>query len=568
MPIAIVDRTGDRQDGQHGERGLRSTRHTAHGRRPARAGVSGLIHCETFLGPLVQRPNILAPHSAHRGRGLLHGGARRHDRRDGAAGDGAEPRRIDAGAHGQHHRLPRGHDGAGCRLPAGRAAGFGARNLFATAIAVFTLASLLCGISPNFWTLIFARVLQGAAAAFMSPVGPPHRASARRRRPGSSMPSGSVVWPALIAPVIGPPLGRFSSRCTRRALDLPDQHSASGLSALARAAVHPQACAPGRCALRRPRIRAHCASLGRADPRTIARGAWRHRPGRRRHFSSRQASSFGYFAVRHARRHPAPVLDLAAIRFPTFALSTVTAGLAARIAISMTPFLLPLMFQIGFGMSPFEAGVMVLVYMAGNLSMKSVTTPILRRFGFRDVIRVNGILCAASLFACALVSPERADGARLCAAFRRGNDAIDELHVDEHAGVRRSAGQPACPGATTLAALSQQAAGAMVVRGGHTRPRTFASGAQQRPARADRLSQRPVRLRCADGDGDPLGQPAPGECGRGAVGSRLRREHAPARRTFTAAARLLAAGDAFSLGRSKLHRLAAERRIHRPSLHQ
>ena len=99
------------------------------------------------------------------------------------------------------------------------------------------------------------------------------------------------------------------------------------------------------------------------------------------------------------------MLDLAAAAIPTFAFSTITAGLAARIAISMTPFLLPLMFQIGFGASAFEAGIMLLVYMAGNLSMKSVTTPILHRFGFRDVIRVNGTLCALALVACGLLSP-------------------------------------------------------------------------------------------------------------------------------------------------------------------
>jgi hypothetical protein len=79
----------------------------------------------------------------------------------------------------------------------------------------------------------------------------------------------------------------------------------------------------------------------------------------------------GFAAVRHARRHPSPLLDLAAAAVPTFAFSTVTAGFAARVAISMTPFLLPLMFQIGFGASAFEAGLMVLVYMVGNLAMKA-----------------------------------------------------------------------------------------------------------------------------------------------------------------------------------------------------
>jgi len=83
---------------------------------------------------------------------------------------------------------------------------FGARTLFATAIATFTVASLLCGISPNFWTLIFARALQGAAAAFMSPVG---RLIVLRETPKARIIDaiGLIVWPALIAPVIGPPLG-------------------------------------------------------------------------------------------------------------------------------------------------------------------------------------------------------------------------------------------------------------------------------------------------------------------------------------------------------------------------
>src|SRR5664279_3472094 len=85
---------------------------------------------------------------------------------------------------------------------------FGARNLFAAAVAVFTLASLLCGISPSFWALIAARLLQGVAAAFMSPVG---RLIVLREAPKHHIISaiGLIVWPGLIAPVIGPPLGGF-----------------------------------------------------------------------------------------------------------------------------------------------------------------------------------------------------------------------------------------------------------------------------------------------------------------------------------------------------------------------
>jgi MFS family permease len=79
---------------------------------------------------------------------------------------------------------------------------FDARNVFACAVATFTVASLLCGISPTFETLIAARLLQGAAA-FMSPVG---RLIVLRETPTHRIIAaiGLIVWPGLVAPVIGP----------------------------------------------------------------------------------------------------------------------------------------------------------------------------------------------------------------------------------------------------------------------------------------------------------------------------------------------------------------------------
>jgi hypothetical protein len=133
------------------------------------------------------------------------------------------------------------------------------------------------------------------------------------------------------------------------------------------------------------------------------------------------AIAFGFAAVRRALRHSEPIIDLAAARIPTFALSTLSAGFLARIAISTTPFLLPLMFQIGLGECAFEAGLMLVVYMAGNLAMKSATTAILHRFAFRRVILLNGVLCVA--------------------------DVQESLRAS----------------ATTLAAIAQQAAGAVAV---------------------------------------------------------------------------------------------------------
>ncbi len=90
----------------------------------------------------------------------------------------------------------------------------------------------------------------------------------------------------------------------------------------------------------------------------------------------------------------------------TFAISTLAAGSIFRVAINATPFLLPLLFQVGFGLSPVDAGMMILAYFLGNLGMKVVTTRTLRRFGFRSVMVVNGVIASASIMACGAISPQ------------------------------------------------------------------------------------------------------------------------------------------------------------------
>ncbi|MGH8259096.1 MAG: MFS transporter, partial [Steroidobacteraceae bacterium] len=89
----------------------------------------------------------------------------------------------------------------------------------------------------------------------------------------------------------------------------------------------------------------------------------------------------------------------------TFFVGCVSGGGLSRAAISTTPFLLPLMFEVAFGLSPVAAGVLLLIYMSANLGMKTVTNPILRRFGMRRVLLVNGAIASASIAACGLIAP-------------------------------------------------------------------------------------------------------------------------------------------------------------------
>jgi hypothetical protein len=221
----------------------------------------------------------------------------------------------------------------------------------------------------------------------------------------------------------------------------------------------------------------------------------------------------GIAAVVHARRHPAPLLDLAASTIPTFSLSTLTAGFAARVAISMTPYLLPLMFQIGFGASPFQAGIMLLVYMVGNLSMKSMTTSLLHRFGFRDVIRVNGTLCALSLLACGLLSPATAAPVvyfvLLVAGMTRSMNftSMSTLAFADVPAQLRA-------GATTLAghvAASVERAGCGRRRAGAGR---ISSRARGDGARSERFSLRVLRRGRADGARDAMVAAPRSQCGR------------------------------------------------------
>ena len=337
---------------------------------------------------------------------------------------------------------------------------FGARRLFAAAIGLFTLSSLLCALSPSLWTFIGARTLQGVAAAFMSPVG---RLVVLRSTPKQRLIEAIslITWPGLIGPVLGPPLGglitTYASWHWIFLINIPlgiagvwlvlrhvpnevaAQRKPFDLQGFTLTAVALAALVHG------------LALLGEAQGDARVAVAW-----------LLAAALSGVLAARHALRHPTPMLDLRAVRVPSFAISMLTAGMMARIAISATPFLLPLMFQIGFGLNAFQAGVMLLVYMGGNLAMKSATTPVLRRFGFRRVLTLNGALCAATMAACGLLSPGLSPLLVYPVLFAAGmTRSMHFTTVSTLAFADITAEQRA--GASTLTAMTQQVAATLGV---------------------------------------------------------------------------------------------------------
>jgi EmrB/QacA subfamily drug resistance transporter len=278
---------------------------------------------------------------------------------------------------------------------------FGSRTVFFLAVALFTLASVLCGLAPDFVSFIAARCLQGVAGALMSPVG---RLVVLRIVPkGELMPALSLlVWPALFAPVIGPPLGGLITSASSWRwiflINLP-----IGLVAMALVLLYiPNEKSQRRVPFDWPgfALMGLCLALLTYGLDVIGqRGAFL--PGLA---MLAGAALLGLATWRHVMRHEHPVLALDALKVPSFFVSSISGGLVSRAAISSTPFLLPLMFQIGFGMSPVASGLMLLIYMAANLGMKAITNPILRRWGIRQVLITNGVLLAVGIALCSLIT--------------------------------------------------------------------------------------------------------------------------------------------------------------------
>jgi EmrB/QacA subfamily drug resistance transporter len=278
---------------------------------------------------------------------------------------------------------------------------FGARAIFGGAIGVFTASSVLCGLSNGLWEFTGMRVLQGFGGALMVPVGRlvVLRTTAKQDLLRSI---AYITWPGLAAPILGPPVGGFITTYASWRwiffLNVP-----LGILGLILALL----LIPGsRDCQKRPfdwigflGSGTACASLmygldliGRHEIHWATTG-----------LLLGGSLIIGVATVWHFRRHPHPLIDLSSLRIPTFAV-TIWGGSLFRIAIGATPFLLPLMFQIGFGMNAFTSGLLVLAVFAGNLLMKPATTPVLRRFGFRTVLIANGLLAAATIFACSLFS--------------------------------------------------------------------------------------------------------------------------------------------------------------------
>jgi EmrB/QacA subfamily drug resistance transporter len=294
---------------------------------------------------------------------------------------------------------------------------FGARSVFSSAIAVFTGASILCGLSNTLWQFTLARIVQGIGGAMMVPVG--RLVVLRITEKKDLMRSiAYITWPGLAAPVLGPPLGGFITTYSNWRwiffLNVP-----LGVIALMLAL---RWIANEREDRARPLDWTGFLLAGSA---CTAFMYGLELFGRQSINWAAASISIGYgvlagaAAVWHMRRAEHPLIDFSCLRIKTFAI-TIWGGSLFRIAISVSPFLLPLMFQLPFHMSAFRSGLYVLALFAGNLGMKTVTTPVLRLFGFRNVLLVNGVFSAVLIFGLGLLTPATPPALMIALLFVHG----------------------------------------------------------------------------------------------------------------------------------------------------
>ena len=280
---------------------------------------------------------------------------------------------------------------------------FGSRSIFASAIGIFTVASLLCGVSRTLTEFTLVRIFQGMGGAMMVPVG---RLIVLRTTPKDKLTQAIayISWPGLTALVIGPPLGGFITTYLSWHwiffLNLPLGALALVLTMLWVENVRTEERHP----LDWPTfLFAGFASTGAvfAMEKLGGEGGRWQLPVAILGLSVLS----GGLAIVSARRKPATsLIDLESLKLKTYSLSVYGAS-AFRISVSVLPFLLPLMFQIAFGLNAFRSGLYLLALFAGDLSMKAFVIQVLRRFGFRRILIVNGVATVVSMALCATLGP-------------------------------------------------------------------------------------------------------------------------------------------------------------------
>lgn len=341
---------------------------------------------------------------------------------------------------------------------------FGAKTVFRWAIGVFVLGSICCAFSDSLLTFVLSRFLQGVGGSMMTPVA---RLVLVRSTPRNELVS-AMAWltiPALIGPISGPPLGGFLTTylswhwifwinvpigiagvfLVTRYLDdveIRTDRPMDGLG-LVLSGLTFSGIMFGLSVLSLPAIPTWAGYLAVVVGLTS-----------------------GLLYLRHARRTAHPILDPKMFQLPLFR-QAIIGGSLFRIGIGAFPFLMPLMLQLTFGLTPFESGLTTFVAAIGAILSKFGAERLYAAAGFPRTLMATAVLGCLFLGVNGLFSPATPHwmlmGALLLGGLCRsffftGVNALVFADIDE-----KQASQ-----ATAINAVSQQLsiAGGVAVAGG------------------------------------------------------------------------------------------------------
>jgi EmrB/QacA subfamily drug resistance transporter len=280
---------------------------------------------------------------------------------------------------------------------------YGARRVFAVALLIFTIASALCGTANSLPILIATRIVQGFGGAMMTPVG---RLVLLRAFPRSQLVTAMTYMslPAIIGPTIGPVLGgvltTYASWRWIFYVNVP-----IGLIGILLALRYFEDTKVERS----PRFDLAgflLCGAGLAMLQFTLENVG-HPLMARVFMLLTGALALGLLLAywRYARTHKEPALDLSLMTVRTFRVSTIAGGIS-RTGVNGVPFMLPLLFQIGFGLSPITSGLLTFIVSFGSLAIRPISARLLKAFGFRGLLIGNGIICAAVIAAFAFTTAD------------------------------------------------------------------------------------------------------------------------------------------------------------------
>jgi EmrB/QacA subfamily drug resistance transporter len=279
---------------------------------------------------------------------------------------------------------------------------FGSRRIFLFALGMFTVSSVLCGLAPNASLLVAARVPQGVAAAMMMPVG---RTAVVRTFPKSDLlrVMNFIIIPALIGPLLGPTVGGLIVHWMSWR-DIFFVNVPVGIAALW---LGRRFMPDYRSESPPPLDVVGLVLFGSG----VALLSWLLEVFGEHSVPPLQIAVLFLLAAAllvaywwHATQLPFPLLRLGVFKVRTFRIS-VLGGFVTRLGIGGLPFLLPLLYQLGLGLPAWESGLLMMPAAAAAMFMKLMSSRLLRRFGYRQVLVVNTVLIACGIATFSLIGP-------------------------------------------------------------------------------------------------------------------------------------------------------------------